>query len=93
MKLRNELNLTLPSAVQLSVEVTALANQLPSTFDDSTAAEYYDFIAECGTHYVSQGKFGGMVKQRTEVSEEYMSSRSIIDVQLEAKGVTEFPKT
>ena len=93
MKLETGPNFGLPSAVQLSGEVTALVNQLPSTFNDSTASEYYDFIAECGTHYVSQGKFGGMVKQRTEVSEEYMSSHSLIDVQLEAKGVTEFPKT
>ncbi|CAG0896999.1 unnamed protein product [Darwinula stevensoni] len=59
--------------------------QLPPTFAQDPAA-YDKFIAQFGTHYFQNGKYGGVLKLVLETKSEYFSSKTDVQVKNQAEA-------
>ncbi|XP_076070486.1 perivitellin-2 67 kDa subunit-like [Mytilus galloprovincialis] len=63
---------------------------LPNTFDSSTCLKYMKFIKTFGTHYFSQGKFGGLLRLVLTTDQSYYQGRT--DTQVKAQASATFFK-
>ncbi|VDI69376.1 Hypothetical predicted protein [Mytilus galloprovincialis] len=59
---------------------------LPQTFDSSTYPKYMKFIKTFGTHYFSQGKFGGLLRLVLKTDQSYYKGRTDTQVKVQASA-------
>lgn len=59
---------------------------LPQTFDSSTFPKYMKFIKTFGTHYFSQGKFGGLLRLVLTTDQSYFQGQTDTQVKAQARA-------
>ncbi|KAK7463162.1 hypothetical protein BaRGS_00038274, partial [Batillaria attramentaria] len=63
------------SSLTLGEQAERMVNQLPRKYTDNPSA-YEAFIRQFGTHYISEGKFGGVVMMHLETETSYFEEKN-----------------